>query len=243
MMNKFMIPNYLTIREEVYKYIRRAILLGEIRPGERLIEAKLSKEIGTSRTPIREALHKLEMENLIYSIPRVGYVVKDITEEEVEEICEIRIALETLAATWASAHITQQELDRLNQTILLTEKHIRKNEMEEVIKLDSEFHEILCKASKSQRIEEISQSLRDHMLKFRIKALCVPEIAYRSNEGHRRILQAVKKRDTNKIEEAVRFHLNRTKKDVTNVIKRTGQQTTAHIHAAEVKDPRGKGIK
>lgn len=243
MMDKFTIPHYPTIREEVYKYIRRTILLGEIRPGERLIEAKFSKEIGTSRTPVREAFHKLEMENLIYSIPRVGYVVKDISQEEIEEICEIRIALETLAATWASAHITKQELDRLNQIILLTEKHIRKNEMEEVIKLDSEFHEILCKASKSQRIEEISQSLRDHMLKFRIKALCVPEIAYRSNEGHRRILQAVKKRDTNKIGETVRFHLNRTKRDVANVIKRTGQQTTAHIHAAEVKDQRGKTIK
>jgi DNA-binding GntR family transcriptional regulator len=242
-MEKLKIQSYPPIREQVYKYIRKMILNGEIGPGKRLIEAKLSQEIGISRTPIREALHKLEMENLIYSIPRVGYVVKDISIEEVEEICEIRMALETLAAIWASANMTPKEIDRLKQIILLTGKNIKSNEMEEVIKLDSEFHEIICRTSKSQRIEEISQSLRDHMLKFRIKALCVPNIACRSNEGHRKILYALKARDPKKIQEAVRFHLNRTKRDVTNLIKRNGQQTTADIHAAEVKDSRGNTIK
>jgi DNA-binding GntR family transcriptional regulator len=228
-MEKLKIQTYPTTREQVYKYIRKTILIGEIGPGERLTEAKLSKEIGISRTPIREALHKLEMENLIYSIPRVGYVVKDISKEEVEEICEIRMTLETLAAIWASANMTSKEIDRLEQIILLTEENIKSNGMEEVIKLDSEFHEIICRASKSQRIEEISQSLRDHMLKFRIKALCVPSIAHRSNEGHRKILHALKARDPKKIRGAIRFHLNRTKIDVTNVIKKICQQDTVSI--------------
>jgi len=228
-MEKLKIQSYPSIREQVYKYIREMILIGEIGPGERLIEGKLSKEIGISRTPIREALHKLEMENLIYSIPRVGYVVKNISEEEVKEICEIRVALETLAAIWASTNMTPKEIDRLEQIILLTEENIKSNGMEEVIKLDSEFHEIICRTSKSQRIEEISQSLRDHMLKFRIKALCVPNIAYRSNEGHRKILHALKARDPKKIQEAVRFHLNRTKKDVINVVRKICQQEIAPI--------------
>ena len=116
-----------TIREEVYKYLREKVLAGEVGPGDRLIETKLAEEINTSRTPVREALHKLEMERLIRSIPRVGYVVRDITEEEVEEICEIRLALETLAVKWASAKITSKEVKRLEKIIALTDNHIMKS--------------------------------------------------------------------------------------------------------------------
>ena len=216
----FEIKHRPTIREEVYEFLRRKILTGEIGKETRLIEAKLAEQINISRTPVREALHKLEMEKLIQSIPRVGYVIRDITEKELDEICEIRLALETLAAKWASTKITSKGLKRLDRIVLLTDKHIEKNETQVVVELDTEFHDIICKASRSRRLEEISQNLRDHMLRFRMTALCVAEIAYRSNEGHRRILQAVKKRDMNEIESAVSFHLNWTKKDVKDVIEK-----------------------
>jgi len=222
-MDQLTIQSYPTIREQVYEYIRRAILSGGITSGKRLSEAKLSKDIGTSRTPVREALHKLEMEKLVQSLPRVGYVVREITETEIKEICEIRLALETLAAKWASTRISAKELARLGKIILLTENHIKRNGTSAVVKLDTEFHDILCKASKSERIEELSQSLRDQMLKFRMKGLCFTEIARRSNEGHRRILQAVKSKKINRIESAVRFHLGRTEKDMTNLFRGDGQ--------------------
>lgn len=217
-LDKLHIEQPPTIREEVYKYLRRRILTGEIAPTERLIEVKLSDEIGTSRTPIREALHKLEMEKLVKSIPRVGYVVNEISKEEVEEFCEIRLALETLAAKWASTKITAKDLKRLERNILLADKHIKKNEMERVVELDTEFHDTICKASGSTRIEEMSQNFRDYMLRFRMKGLCVTEIAQRSNEGHQRILSAIKNRDMNGIEAAVSFHLNRTKKDLIELV-------------------------
>ncbi len=227
----FRIVNRPTIREEVYEFVRKRILTGEIGPGERLIEARLSEEIGTSRTPVREALHKLEMENLIYSIPRVGYVVRDITEEELEEICEIRLALEALAAKWASVRISEKEVSRLERIIHLTSICIKKNQSRSVVELDTEFHDILCRASKSQRVMEISQSLRDHMLKFRIKALCVPEVAYRSNEGHRRILDALKNKNGREIEAAVKFHLTSTKKNVISVIRSgSGKEVDSHFN-------------
>lgn len=219
MIKGFTIQQQPMIREMVYEFIRRKILVGEIGQGERLIEAKLSQEIGTSRTPVREALHKLEMENLLHSIPRVGYVVREITEEEVEDICEIRLALETLAVKWAANQITSKEIARLEKIIELTDKYTKNNKPRLIVELDTEFHDILCQASKSQRIKEISHSLRDHMLKFRIKALCIPEVAERSNEGHRRILQAVKRKNMGEIESAVTFHLSRTKKDVIDVIR------------------------
>ena len=107
---KLVIPRSPTIRGEAFKIIREMIISGEISPGTRLSESKLATELGTSRTPVREALHTLEKENLIESIPRVGYIVREIIAEEADEIVEIRIALETLAAKRASQKISATEL-------------------------------------------------------------------------------------------------------------------------------------
>jgi DNA-binding GntR family transcriptional regulator len=228
-MDQLTIQSYPTIREQVYEYIRHAILNGSIAPGERLAEAKLSKDIGTSRTPVREALHKLEMEKLIQSIPRVGYVVREIAATEIKEICEIRLALETLAVKWASTKISEKELARLGKIILLSEKYIQRNDPQAVVKLDTEFHDIICKASKSERIIDLSQSLRDQMLKFRMKGLRFPENVRRSNEGHQRILKAMKSKNMKRIESAVRFHIDRTEKDMTDLFRGTGQlQNNSH---------------
>jgi DNA-binding GntR family transcriptional regulator len=213
-----------TIREEVYKYLRRKILAGDFNNDERLIEAKLAEKIGTSRTPIREALHKLEMENLVQSIPRVGYVVNEINDEEIEEILEIRFAIETLAAKWAAEKISAAELNRLDEIIELTHQSIAARDTDAIIELDAEFHDIISKASRSRRLEEISQTLRDHMLRFRLKGLWNSEIAARSNEGHRRILQAIRDKSMLKIEEAFRFHLSRTREDVMERIQIDQQQ-------------------
>jgi len=97
---------------------------------------------------------------------------------------------------------------------------IEKGDGPMIVELDTRFHELICKASRSKRIEEISQTLRDHMLRFRMEALCEPEVARRSNEGHRRILRAIGERDEIEIGAAVRYHLKWTKMDVSAVIER-----------------------
>lgn len=207
LLDKIEIQRPPTIREEVFKYLRQKILTGEASPGAKLIESKLAEEIGASRTPVREALHKLEMENLIRSIPRVGYVVSEITEEEVEEIIEIRVVLETLAAKRASVKITPKELNRLERIIRLTDEQLKNDKTEGITDLNTEFHELICRASRSRRILAISQNLRDHMLRFRRMGLRVPAIAREANEGHRRILESIKKADVQAIEKAVHAHL------------------------------------
>jgi DNA-binding GntR family transcriptional regulator len=209
-----------TMREEVFKYLREKILGGEIPPKSKLNESKLAEEIGASRTPVREALHNLEMERLIESVPRVGYVVKEITENDVEEIIQIRIALESLAAKWACQRISSRQLAQLEKIIRLTDRGIERKNTQRVVQLDTKFHEIICKASQSRRIEEISQSMRDYMVRFRIKGLSVPEIARKSNEGHTRILEALRTKNSKRIESAVRYHLNWTKRHVVQVIRK-----------------------
>lgn len=208
-----------TIREELFNILRKRILTGEAPPGTRLIESKLAEDIGTSRTPVREALHSLERENLLKSIPRVGYVVREISDEEVEEIIEIRVVLETLAAKWAAARITKPQLKRLEKILEVTNRCVQRKETSGVVELDTEFHEIICKASGSKRIVEMGQTLRDHMLRFRMISLRVPEIAGRANEGHGKIVEAIKKEDFKAIEAAVRYHMDFTKRDIIYTIR------------------------
>lgn len=219
-MDSFIIQPRPTIREEVYDYLRRMILIGKIPSGQRLIEGKLAEELRISRTPIREALSRLEMEKLIYPVPKAGYEIREFTEEEVKEICEIRMVTEALAAKWAATKITLKELERLDRIIQLTDKYIDRNETQKVVELDTEFHDIVCSASRSKRIEEINHRLRDHMLMFRMKGLCVADIARRSNEGHRRIAQALRKGVMKGIESAFKYHLTWTKRDVIRTIRR-----------------------
>jgi len=207
-----------TMREEVFRTLRQAILTGEAPPGMKLIENKLAEELGTSRTPVREALHNLERENLIQSIPRVGYVVREITEAEVEEIIEIRVALETLAAKWAAQRITAREINGLERIVRLTEKQVQNDDTRGVADLDTAFHEIICKASRSQRILKMSQTLQDHMLRYRMMSLGVTSIARRANKGHQKILDAIKEADMRGIEGAIKTHMKQTKRDVIGKI-------------------------
>jgi DNA-binding GntR family transcriptional regulator len=218
--HRFEIQPRPSIADEVYEFLRRQILTGGIVSGERLVVSELAEKLNVSRTPVRESLHKLEMEKLICSLkPKAGYLVTDVTEEDVAEICDIRMVTEALAAKRASNRITSKELGRLDEIIVLTDKCIRKKDSSKLVELDTEFHDIICKASRSARIEEINQRLRDQMLRLRVRALCVPKIALKSNEGHRRIAQAIRSKDAIKIESAFNFHLSETKKGVTDVLE------------------------
>ena len=122
------IENTLPIRERVYKVIKDLIVSGQFSAGERLVEARIAEQINTSRTPVREALHILEREGLLESEPRVGYRIKSILWEEVEEICEIRRVNETLAAGWAMNRITQQDIEKLQKNITRSQTKINRGE-------------------------------------------------------------------------------------------------------------------
>jgi DNA-binding GntR family transcriptional regulator len=126
----FVIEHPVSIREKVYDYLRNEILSNRIPAGTRLVEGRLAKQINVSRTPIREALHILEMEGLVESIPRVGYRVKELRWEDVEELCEIRAVNEILAARWAMKRITPQELAAMKHNIDTAEAEIQAGQLE-----------------------------------------------------------------------------------------------------------------
>jgi len=210
-----------TIRERVYTRLRKAVLSGEIPTNERLVEARLASEFGTSRTPIREALHKLEMENLVSSVQRVGYFIRSVPEEDVSDIYEIRSVIEGLAGKKAISRITEKNLERLRINIDQSKHIINQGGTEKMIHLDTEFHDILCQSSGSKRIYELSQVLREYMLKFRMECLRVHDIASKAVLGHEKIYQAICDHDSFLVQKYIDDHLREVKEDIINYYRST----------------------
>ena len=213
LMKRLIIADTVTIRREVHRILRDQILSREIGPGERLIEAKIAASIGTSRTPVREALHSLEIEGLIESIPRVGYRVKPITDQEAVEIWEIRGLIEGLALRWACEHARGNLIKKLAKNIALSERQVAKGALDGFVDLDGQFHEIIATLSGGRHLLELAQSLRRHALRYRIESLCSAELALRAIEGHKNVLKAVRNGDAEAASCALRSHLEQSKQD------------------------------
>jgi len=213
-LNKFIIEDNDTLRKKVLNYLREKILSGAMSPDERLIETRIAKEIGVSRTPIREALHNLEQERLIKAIPRVGYVVTRMQKEEVEEICEIRVAIEGLAIRRAIERAQKQLAKDLRKNILRQRNEIAKGNLRAYVELDAQFHEVSAVLSGSSRLLDMTQMLRRNMLRFRMQALYIIETALKSLQGHERILKAVEKGDPGAAVALLEQHLKSAKDDV-----------------------------
>jgi DNA-binding GntR family transcriptional regulator len=213
-MRRLVIKNTKTIRKRIYEHLREQLLNGEIAPLEHLIEAKIAKEIGTSRTPVREALHSLELEGLIESIPRVGYVVKPINEQEVGEICEIRMAIEGVAARWAMEKAHKKLIEELKKNISISDEKVSKGDVKAFVDMDAQFHEIISKFSGSKRLRELAQTLRRHMLRYRIQSIYSVDNVLRAIDGHKGILRAIGKRNLEEVNRAIQHHMEQSKRDI-----------------------------
>ncbi len=211
---KLTIRNPVSIREKVYDVIRNDILNGHIAPGERVIETRLAEQIKTSRTPVREALHMLEREGFLEAIPRVGYQVKQITWDEIEEICEIRAVNECLAARWAMQRMTPKELQALEENLSISEAEVEQGNPRSFVEFDAEFHEILARASGSERLLELCQMLRRHMLRYRIESIFRKENVLRAIEGHKTIVAYIQRKEEDGVEMAIKQHLEQSKRDI-----------------------------
>jgi DNA-binding GntR family transcriptional regulator len=213
-MRRLVIKDTKTIRKRIYEHLREQLLNGEIAPLEHLIEAKIAKEIGTSRTPVREALHSLELEGLIESIPRVGYVVKPTSEQEVEEICEIRMAIEGVAVRWAMEKAHKKLIEELKKNISLSDEKVSKGDVKAFVDMDAQFHEIISKFSGSKRLRELAQTLRRHMLRYRIQSIYSVDNVLRAIDGHKGILRAIGKRNLEEVNRAIQHHMEQSKRDI-----------------------------
>ena len=210
--------------DRIHQELSQAIFTGEIPSGARLVESELALQKGVSRTPVREALQRLVSEGLVYSIPRTGYFVEGMSEYEIQDLFDVRMAIETLAAKWAATRITSEELDNLESNVTRLKQALRIRNEAEIVTADREFHEIIYWASGSRILNEISKVIALHILKFRIMAILVPEIGERVLDCHREIFQAMQSRDVKKAEAAVASHLRMAQKDILDCISQDIKQ-------------------
>ncbi len=205
----------ITFRQQIHKRISALILSGQIGPSERIVEAKLAASLGVSRTPVREALHLLEKEGILEAIPRIGYRVKEIRWEEVEDICDVRKVNETLVVRLAIARISPAELNAIEEFLNMCEARFIAGDVESRSDYDAEFHDMLARSSGNLVLAEICKILRRHMFLYRIKSIYEPTVlAMRALEDHRAIFERIKERDVAGAEAAVCEHLDFMKKNV-----------------------------
>jgi DNA-binding GntR family transcriptional regulator len=233
--------NSLSLREQVYDRLREMVLSGTIEAGKRLVETTLATEMGVSRTPVREALHKLGLENLVRPVARMGYIVNDLSEYDIEDLFTTRAAIEQLAAGRALEKITPDDLGKLEKNLAKTDLILRTGRRKKMIDLDTEFHDIICMASRSKRLYQIAQMLREHMLRFRKACLHLPEIAGQARDDHHEIFTAIKLKDPARLDRAMSAHMENTKRDILDYVRR--QREDALSTLPETRARRKKGAR
>lgn len=186
---------YLPLRDVVFNTLRQAILRGELKPGERLMEIALSNRLGVSRTPVREAIRMLELEGLVIMIPRKGAQVAQITEQDMTDVLEVRLGLEELAVRFACERITDEELEKLGEAVQEFEKSITNADLSALAEADVKFHEIIYQATHNQRLVQIINNIREQMYRYRIEYLKDVESRKRLLKEHYAIWAALKNRD------------------------------------------------
>ena len=189
------INEYLPLRDVVFYTLRQAILKGELEPGERLMEMQLAEQLGVSRTPIREAIRKLELEGLVLMIPRRGAIVAKITEKDLRDVLEVRSSLERLSTELACERMQDETIAELKQAQEAFKEALNQNDITLQAQRDVEFHDVIYKATGNLRLIQMLNNLREQMYRYRLEYL-KHDLAHQTLiEEHEAIIEALSKRD------------------------------------------------
>ena len=207
-----------SLRMHVYKQIEDAILCGECAPGDSLVELKLSAELGASRTPVREALHQLETDGLVRTVPNKGAVVVGISSKDIEDIYAIRMRIEGYAGRLAAENITQEELDALREVVALQEFYLGRDNKRQLGQLDGQFHEIIYESCRSRPLKHTLSNFHHYIQRARETSINAANRAKDVVEEHRAILGAIAARDGALAEELIAKHMENAKNSVAKLL-------------------------
>lgn len=216
---KVTMNEYLPLRDVVFNTLRQAILKGELEPGERLMEIQLSERLGVSRTPIREAIRKLELEGLVLMIPRKGAEVAKISETSLREVLEVRRSLEELAAELACQRIGESELLDLEEAEAAFAEAIGKGDPMEIAESDERYHDLIYQATGNSRLVQILNNLREQMYRYRLEYIKDEDKRQILILEHEHILRALRNHDIQDAKGAVREHIDNQQLTVSKNIK------------------------
>lgn len=210
---------FLPLRDVVFNTLRQAILIGELKPGERLMEIHLADRLGVSRTPIREAIHKLEREGLVTIIPRRGAEVSQITEKSMNDVLEVRRALDALCVELACDRITEEGLKNLKDACDSFEQSVKTGDIKKIAQSDVALHDIIVQATGNQRLIQLVNNLSEQMYRYRFEYIKDSSQHKTLMEEHRIIYQSILQKDKKTAAEAARTHIDNQEKAIIRRIR------------------------
>jgi DNA-binding GntR family transcriptional regulator len=213
------LDSYQPLREVVCETLRDAVRRGILQPGERLMEIQLAEDLGVSRTPVREAIRKLEMEGYVIMMPRRGTYVADLSIRDINEVFEIRTSLESLASGLAAERINEDELEKLQRLLVEIGAYIKSGDMDSIVRTDTEFHDLLYQASRNSRLVGIISNLREQLTRFRTTSMSFPGRLKATLEEHRKIVEAIAQGDEKAARKAAEHHMEKSEQTLLESMK------------------------
>ena len=202
------------VRERAYNDLKSDLLSGRFAPGERLTEEHLAKSLGVSRTPVREALHKLESEGLVKPLESRGFYVALDSREELEDLFDIRAALEGYAIRLICTRISEETIQQLNELILKAEDALDRKQLDEIFEYNTQFHDALHNVlARKTRFHTLIADTRKYVLRYRKDSLHYLDGARRTIDGHKKILMAISLKDPELCERVMRQHVREAKEE------------------------------
>ncbi|MCR4436497.1 MAG: GntR family transcriptional regulator [Clostridiales bacterium] len=219
-LSKVNLNDYQPLREVIFNTLRDAIIVGELKPGERLMEVKLAEKMGVSRTPVREAIRKLELEGLVDILPRKGAHVADLSIKDIVDVLEIRASLDSLATSLAAEKITDEELKELKHINAQFAGFVEKDNLQGSIKKDVEFHDIIYRASRNEKLLQIISNLREQVHRFRVIYLKDFGNNRELIKEHEEIYESLLNKDPQKALQTAHTHIKNQEKAIIKSIKK-----------------------
>ena len=214
------IDSYQPLREIVCEALRDAIQRGILQPGERLMEVQLAEELGISRTPVREAIRKLEQEGYVIMVPRRGTYVSSMSVRDVKEIFEIRSALESLSTVLAAMRIEPEELEKLRALLTEIEGHIKRKDIDKIVETDIKFHGLLYQVSRNERLVAIISNLKDQLARFRTLSMSYPGRLQETLQEHRAMVEAIAAGDLDAARDAAERHMEQAEETLLKAMRK-----------------------
>lgn len=213
---------YLPLRDVVFHTLREAILRGDLKPGERLMELQLAAQLGVSRTPIREAIRMLEQEGLAVTMPRKGAEVAKMTLKGMEDVLEIRAALDELACQLACERISTEELEQLEACMIEFENCLKTENVKKIAEADVKFHDVIYEATRNPKLITLLNNLREQIYRYRVEYLKDVNTHPILIKEHRAIFDALRNRNVSDALLAIREHVDNQAIAVKEVIIKQG---------------------
>ena len=203
----------ISMAEQVLEKLERDIRSGWYERDEVLTEMKLSEQLHVSRTPIREALRRLEQEHIIEPTSK-GMKVVGINREDISDICEIRLRLEGLAARWAAERANEAGIRSLRETLDLQEFYTQKQDPDSIKNADSQFHQTIYALCGSHSMQDTLEPLHRKLLKYRRVSVSAQSRAQKSLDEHRAIYEAIAAHDGEKAEKLTIAHVQNARDSI-----------------------------